>query len=618
METKTTLHIRVVLLMGLAGSSAYAAEPVPYGSKDFYPSAERPIGYFGNGNGAYPGATPVTEWTDAECFDAQDGRKKATRNIVWRNDLPGWSSSSPVVVGDRIFVTCEPNTLVCTDANTGNILWQQDVNSFECMGQTGEEARVRQEILEMGRAFRHLLAYCGTISSDRTQVVREMVLPKLNGWLGILEKTEPSLVPAMQEAIKRFTDDPNTKVRKDNFDGPGRFHDAVWAKYLIPTAQLWEGHHGDTYATPVSDGKHVYVSMAQGQAACYDLNGKRIWAKFFEQNISDIGCYDCASPRLSTGVLVVVHYDHYRGLDARTGEVIWKFKVKRRLDPQTPGTYAVLDLPKDGGIDPVVVTTVGTINRVKDGAELADLGYRMGWDGGSMSVLGEKNYALIQPGGKGISAAAVAAIFLEWNEGKLKVSPYVFLEGLAPHGRTPTLYNGRAYDNCIVWDVQTGRVLARGGIKREESHGFYYDWPSAIIAGSYLIGPTDGRNCRAPRGPTGKQVSPCGVVKLNGEDAPTLVSAPNLIGSTKWAKARFVEKYLPELCAPGKEWRNPNFGMYQRYGFAHYTALGNRLFYRTPSHLYCIGDPSTPYDWNPKSRPADVTKGLSLSGAPTL
>ena len=45
---------------------ASAAEPteIPPGHKDFYPSPQHPVGFRGDGNGYFPGATPVTEWSE--------------------------------------------------------------------------------------------------------------------------------------------------------------------------------------------------------------------------------------------------------------------------------------------------------------------------------------------------------------------------------------------------------------------------------------------------------------------------------------------------------------------------------------------------------------------------
>lgn len=70
----------------------------------------------------------------------------ATENIKWKVDLPGPGSSSPIVVGDKVFVTCwsgygldreAPGDqsqlrrhLVCCDRQTGKILWDQAVAPY--------------------------------------------------------------------------------------------------------------------------------------------------------------------------------------------------------------------------------------------------------------------------------------------------------------------------------------------------------------------------------------------------------------------------------------------------------------------------------------------------------
>ena len=64
----------------------------------------------------------------------------ATENMKWKCELPGEGSSSPVVVGDKVFVTCFSGVkegdknlsdlvrhLVCVDRKTGEILWEQKV-----------------------------------------------------------------------------------------------------------------------------------------------------------------------------------------------------------------------------------------------------------------------------------------------------------------------------------------------------------------------------------------------------------------------------------------------------------------------------------------------------------
>ena len=57
------------------------------------------------------------------------------RGIAWKYDLPGEGSSSPVVVDDRVFVTCyngqagedAKRILVCISAESGKLLWQDSI-----------------------------------------------------------------------------------------------------------------------------------------------------------------------------------------------------------------------------------------------------------------------------------------------------------------------------------------------------------------------------------------------------------------------------------------------------------------------------------------------------------
>ncbi len=54
------------------------------------------------------------------------------KNILWSAELPGWGNSSPVVYGDRVFVTTHVKKpqkallTLCFDKNTGKELWRHD------------------------------------------------------------------------------------------------------------------------------------------------------------------------------------------------------------------------------------------------------------------------------------------------------------------------------------------------------------------------------------------------------------------------------------------------------------------------------------------------------------
>lgn len=56
----------------------------------------------------------------------------ATENIAWKTPIPGLGWSSPIVWGDRIFLTTTLNMdtschVLCIDRNTGRILWDKEV-----------------------------------------------------------------------------------------------------------------------------------------------------------------------------------------------------------------------------------------------------------------------------------------------------------------------------------------------------------------------------------------------------------------------------------------------------------------------------------------------------------
>jgi outer membrane protein assembly factor BamB len=82
-----------------------------------------------NGSGIAADAKPPTVWSDSE-------------NIRWKTELPGPGTSSPIVVGDHIFLTCYSGYgeergagdmqklqrhLVCVDRATGKITWSTAV-----------------------------------------------------------------------------------------------------------------------------------------------------------------------------------------------------------------------------------------------------------------------------------------------------------------------------------------------------------------------------------------------------------------------------------------------------------------------------------------------------------
>ena len=164
-------HRTVVVLVGLLAiafaQKASGQDHPPLGHPDFYPSPERPVGFRGDGNGAYPGATPVTEWTEGtprkvkmpggwqEYWDLADRKSK---NIVWRTSIVGFGNSHPIVVGDRVITTSDPFWLVCLDAHTGQVLWKRASSAFEIMGLDEQDVEELELFVDMAYAARGSIA----------------------------------------------------------------------------------------------------------------------------------------------------------------------------------------------------------------------------------------------------------------------------------------------------------------------------------------------------------------------------------------------------------------------------------------------------------------------------
>ncbi|MBW3597369.1 MAG: PQQ-binding-like beta-propeller repeat protein [Planctomycetes bacterium] len=91
-----------------------AAPPVSIGKED-WPAWRGPAG-----NNHARGAAPPLTWSEDE-------------NIVWKTSVPGRGHSSPIVLGDRIFLTTaddqrEVQSALCLARDSGGILWQTPVH----------------------------------------------------------------------------------------------------------------------------------------------------------------------------------------------------------------------------------------------------------------------------------------------------------------------------------------------------------------------------------------------------------------------------------------------------------------------------------------------------------
>lgn len=94
----------------------------------------------------------------------------AEKNLQWKLDMPGKGFSSPIVVGDKVFVNCFSGSrnnlkryLVCVDRKTGKKLWTKTIPStnpeFASFGQFSYHGYASSTPASDGK---RVFVYCGT------------------------------------------------------------------------------------------------------------------------------------------------------------------------------------------------------------------------------------------------------------------------------------------------------------------------------------------------------------------------------------------------------------------------------------------------------------------------
>ncbi|MCG3180253.1 MAG: Outer membrane protein assembly factor BamB [Phycisphaerae bacterium] len=389
------------------------------------------VGWRTDGTGNYPDAAPATEWG----LDA---------NVVWKTKLPSWSNATPAIVGGRIFITSEPDEVICLNAADGAILWRRALPLSDVWT---EQERVVAEVKQAE-------------SAD-------------------LKKQYAKLDNEVNEAYDAARKNPDKPELKKHFKD--LLNEQKELRRKIATYAPWapaqaEPNNGYTSATPVSDGRHVWVQLGTGVAACFDAEGKRLWAKFIAAPESEWG--HSTSPVLADGKLLL-HVKRLQAYEPLTGRLLWTAEDTTR----SWGTPAITRV---AGVT-VAITSCGDVVRVSDGKVLAA---RIGSvEFCSPLVVGDV-VCMIQNGGSALrlTPAPDDGVKVEklWECAPVKERYYA-----SPVCRDGLIYCINQRNHFSVIDAADGKVLSEQGRGVDLDLGKGTVYPSLVLAGDYLLVSSD-------------------------------------------------------------------------------------------------------------------------------
>ena len=253
-------------------------------------------------------------------------------NIAWKSPLPGGriyqgtpaGPGAPIVVGDKIFVECEPHELFCLNKIDGKVLWVRSNSYFDALSEAEKTANPAFKEIE----------------------------PLAAKWIAMNEEFAAGKVKTPSEQREKLEKDIHEALKKIDR-----------LRFSRPASQD-VGYAG---FTPTSDGKFVYAWFASGVTACYDLDGNRKWIRTDNHETVEHGF--SSSPVLVGGKLIVFMRE-LMAFNAQTGAEAWRFPL---IGPggMNPGGFfhGSLSRWRIGDVDVVIPADISIV-RASDGKVL--------------------------------------------------------------------------------------------------------------------------------------------------------------------------------------------------------------------------------------------------------
>ena len=252
------------------------------------------------------------------------------KGIAWSTALPGYAAGfygggsgcgSPVIVKDRIYLLSEPHDLVCLNKADGKVLWVRTNSYFDAATESDRKHPAASEAAEFARSLESINASLkdGPLSAKQ-----------------IAEKV------ACENGIGS---------RMAQVDG------VRYKKYETPDV-------GFSGFTPMTDGTSIYLWLASGVTACYDLDGNRRWIRV--DNLPSVEHGFSSSPLLVDGKIIVFMRDLI-AIDAKTGAIVWQIPLVKHEGFNPGGFFHGTPVRLTVGGVPAIALANGTIVRASDG-----------------------------------------------------------------------------------------------------------------------------------------------------------------------------------------------------------------------------------------------------------
>ena len=202
-------------------------------------------------------------------------RWSKTENVEWSQEIPGRGWSSPIVTGGKVYVTTVTTDGKSKPPQIGTEYSNEYVAELQKQGLPMEEVikRVTERDIELPNEVNlHYFLYCLNLKSGNVEWTKEFYTGH----------------------------PPGGRHRKNSF----------------------------TSETPVTDGKSIYVYVANLGVWAFDLKGKQIWTTRLEANPIYLDFGTGSSPALAGNLVVIVSdnekQQYIAAFDKQTGKQVWR------------------------------------------------------------------------------------------------------------------------------------------------------------------------------------------------------------------------------------------------------------------------------------------------------